>query len=84
MKHLARITRLPVEPVESLIQLIHGQKVILDSDLARVYGVTTARLNQQVKRNQERFPVDFVFQLSKTEYENLMLQIATSSSERGG
>jgi hypothetical protein len=58
--------------------------VILDSDLARIYGVTTTRLNQQVKRNQERFPEDFVFQLAKPEYENLMLQIATSSSGYGG
>jgi hypothetical protein len=58
--------------------------VILDSDLARIYGVTTARLNQQVKRNQERFPEDFVFQLTKPEHEDLMLQIATSSSGYGG
>ena len=55
------------------------ERVILDSDLARLYGVTTARLNQQVKRNVERFPSDFMFQLTKEEYESLMLQIATSS-----
>jgi phage regulator Rha-like protein len=79
-----KLTHLAAEPLESLILLIRGQKVILDSDLARIYGVTTARLNQQVKRNQERFPDDFVFQLTKTEYENLMLQIATSRSGYGG
>jgi hypothetical protein len=76
-----------VEPIKRVVLCIHevrGQKVILDFDLARIYGVTTARLNQQVKRNQERFPKDFVFQLTKDEYENLMLQIATSSPGYGG
>jgi len=72
------------EQVETLIRIIRGQKLILDSDLARIDGVTTARLNQQIKRNQERFPEDFVFRLTKTEYEDLMLQIATSSSGYGG
>ncbi len=57
---------------------------MLDADLAAVYGVTTARLNQQVKRNSERFPIDFVFQLSSAEYESLMLQFATSKPGRGG
>ncbi len=77
-------TYLPTVRVETLIRVVRAQRVILDSDLARIYGVTTARLNQQVKRNQERFPDDFVFQLTKTEYENLMLQFATSSSGYGG
>ncbi|MEI7500016.1 MAG: ORF6N domain-containing protein [Bacteroidota bacterium] len=54
---------------------------MIDSDLARIYGVTTARLNQQVTRNQDRFPSDFMFELSLEEYRNLMLQIATSSSQ---
>jgi len=58
--------------------------VILDADLAKLYGVTTARLNQQVKRNLERFPSDFMFELTKKEYESLMLQIATSSVTHGG
>jgi hypothetical protein len=57
---------------------------MLDTDLARIYGVTTARLNQQVKRNQERFPPDFMFQLSPEEWRALMLQSATSNSTRGG
>jgi hypothetical protein len=69
-----------VEPVESLIRVIRGQRVILDSDLARVYGVTTKKLNQAVKRNRQRFPSDFAFQLTPEEVANLRSQIVTSSS----
>ena len=58
---------IPIERVEETILLIRGQKVILDTDLARLYGVTTKRLNEQVKRNRERFPEDFMFQLTKKE-----------------
>jgi len=65
----------------SQIYLIRGRKVMLDSDLARIYGVNTSRLNQQVARNKERFPSEFMFELAMKEYRNLMLQIATSSSE---
>jgi hypothetical protein len=72
------------EPVESLIRLIRGQRVILDSDLATIYKVSTARLNQQVRRNTERFPEDFAFQLTPDEFAGLMLQIATSNKGRGG
>lgn len=54
--------------VEALIRTIRGEKVILDSDLAQLYGVTTSRLNEQVKRNLERFPSDFVFRLTRTEF----------------
>jgi hypothetical protein len=75
---------IPVERVEQRIFVIRGQKVILDSDLATLYGVTTARLNEQVKRNKERFPVDFMFQLCKEEFGNLKSQFATSSSMWGG
>jgi hypothetical protein len=57
----------PSERVESAILLLRGQKVILDADLARLYGATTKRLNEQVKRNQERFPEDFLFQLTTEE-----------------
>jgi hypothetical protein len=53
--------------VESLIQLVRGQKVIIDADLAQLYGVSTMRLNEQVKRNRNRFPQDFVFQLTSME-----------------
>jgi hypothetical protein len=67
------------ENIASKIFLIRGERVMLDSDLAQIYGVTTARLNQQVNRNLQRFPIDFMFELTKSEYENLMLQNATSS-----
>lgn len=72
--------QLPVENnVESLIRVIRGQQVMLDRDLAELYGVETRRLNEQVKRNIERFPEDFMFQLTPNEFDNLKSQIATSS-----
>ena len=58
---------IPVERIERSILLIRGHKVMLDADLARLYGVTTKRLNEQVKRNRERFPEDFVFKLTDSE-----------------
>jgi hypothetical protein len=67
-------------PLDSLILTLRGQKVILDADLAELYGVPNKRLNEQVKRNAERFPDDFMFQLSAEEWTNLKSQIATSSS----
>ena len=69
----------PLENIENLIQVIRGKQVILDRDLARLYGVETKRLNQQVQRNIERFPADFMFQLSKEEAESLRSQFATSN-----
>jgi len=69
--------------VESLILFIHDRRVILDSDLARLYGVSTARLNEQVKRNPDRFPSDFMFTLSREEFTALISQNATSKG-RGG
>ena len=72
--------QLPVEnKVESLIRVIRGQQVMLDRDLAELYGVETRRLNEQVKRNIERFPEDFMFQLTSNEFDNLKSQIAISS-----
>ena len=72
--------QLPVEnKVESLIRVIRGQQVMLDRDLAELYGVETKRLNEQVKRNIERFPEDFMFQLTSNEFDNLKSQFATSS-----
>jgi len=70
-----------VEQIESLILTIRGKQVILDRDLARLYGVETKRLNEQVRRNIERFPEDFMFQLSKDEFESWKSQIATSNGE---
>jgi hypothetical protein len=64
--------------VESAIYLIRGQRVMLDSDLAAIYGVPTKRLNEQLRRNRHRFPEDFAFQLTAGEYRNLKSQIATS------
>ena len=64
--------------VESLIRVIRGQQVMLDRDLAVLYGVETRRLNEQVKRNIERFPEDFMFQLTKEETEILKCQFGIS------
>ena len=64
--------------------MIRGQKVMVDEDLAELYGVPTKRLNQQVSRNRKRFPDDFMFRLTKTEAEALRLQFATSKKGRGG
>jgi len=75
---------IPLERVQSRILLIRGQKVILDSDLAELYGVPVKRLNEQVKRNAERFPPDFMFRLTAEESEHLKSQIATSSRDWGG
>lgn len=71
-------------PVESRILLLRGEKVILDRDLAELYGVSVKRLNEQVKRNQERFPADFMFRLAASEDQILRSQIATSNRARGG
>ena len=68
----------PLENIENLIHVIRGKQVMLDRDLARLYGVETGRLNEQVKRNIERFPEDFMFQLSKDEFENWKSQFAIS------
>ena len=74
---------IPNEIIENKIFLIREQKVMLDSDLADLYNVETKRLNEQVKRNLKRFPDDFMFQLSETEFTNLKSQFATSK-KRGG
>ncbi len=62
----------PVEKIEKAILLIRGQKVMLDADLAKLYGVSTKVLNQAVKRNQRRFPADFMFRLTKHEKNELV------------
>ena len=72
------------EIIFSKIYYIRGQKVMLDSDLAELYEVTTKRLNEQVKRNIQRFPEDFMFQLNENEWQSLRSQIATSKTGRGG
>jgi hypothetical protein len=70
---------LSIGEITQRIHLIRGQRVLLDADLAAFYGETTKRLNQQVNRNRERFPEDFMFQLNEEEFANLRLQFATSS-----
>ena len=75
---------LALQKIAPLIHQIRGERVILDSDLARIYGVSTTRLNEQVKRNAERFPEDFAFRLNKEELANLMSQFAISSPQPGG
>ena len=71
-------------PVESRILILRHQRVILDSDLAELYGVPAKQLNQQTKRNRERFPTDFMFQLTVEEHNSLRSQIVTSKKGRGG
>jgi len=72
------------ERIERAIFLIRGQKVILDTELAKLYGVAVGRLNEAVKRNIERFPNDFMFQLSFQDLRALRSQIAISKPVRGG
>jgi hypothetical protein len=70
--------------IEKMIYMIRGEKVMLDSDLAELYGVETKALNRQVTRNKIRFPDDFMFRLSIDEYESLRCQNGTSNEGRGG
>jgi phage regulator Rha-like protein len=83
-KHPRKIVAASPRPLEGLIHVIRGQKVMLDSDLAELYEVPTKRLNEAVKRNPGRFPTRFMFQLSQDETGSLRSQFATSSQSRGG
>jgi len=74
---------LPIESIEKSILLIRGHKVLLDVHLSALYGVTTKRLNEQVRRNRARFPEDFMFQLTSEEAASLRSQFATSNKGRG-
>ncbi|HBL18282.1 MAG: hypothetical protein A2X36_10340 [Elusimicrobia bacterium GWA2_69_24] len=74
----------PINEISRRIFLVRGRRVMLDSDLAAMYGETTARLNQQVRRNIRRFPEEFMFELSREEYAGLMLQSAISKKGSGG
>jgi hypothetical protein len=73
-----------VEQVARSIRVLRGHKVLFDAELAALYGVTTGRLNQQVRRNRSRFPPDFLFELTGAEFSALMLQNAISKPGRGG
>ena len=68
-----------LQKIKSLIFEVHGLQIMLDEDLAKIYQVETKRLNEAVKRNIDRFPAEFMFQLTKKEFENLKSQFATSS-----
>jgi phage regulator Rha-like protein len=74
----------PAFAVESRIFFLRHHRVILDADIAKLYGVPVKRLNEQVKRNQDRFPSDFMFRLTEKEHAALRSQIATSKKSRGG
>lgn len=78
------LSLIPIGSISERILLVRGVKVMLDADLAGIYGVPTMRLNEQVKRNRDRFPSDFMFQLTKGEAGCLISQIATSKNGRGG
>lgn len=77
-------TARPSKPIDTRIQILRGERVMLDSDLAAVYDVSTSHLNQAVKRNRRRFPPDFAFQLTAREVRNLRSQSVISSSSHGG
>lgn len=72
------------DKIQNLVRVVRGQRVMLDSDLARLYGVTTAALNQAVQRNADRFPEDFAYQLTQQEFMGLISQIVISNASRGG
>ena len=76
---------IPVEVIDKRIYYIRNHKIMLDSDLAKIYGIPTHRLNETVKRNRDRFPEDFMFQITKDEQQALISQNAISKKQgRGG
>ena len=81
---MANTALVSIERIEKAIYLIRGEKVMLDRDLAALYGVETKMLNRAVKRNLKRFPADFMFQLTAEETDALRYQIGTSNKGRGG
>jgi ORF6N domain len=72
---------MPIEQIDAMIHTIRGVRVMLDRDLARIYGVPTFRFNEAIKRNRHRFPRDFVFQLTREEFDSLISQNAMSKRE---
>jgi ORF6N domain len=71
----------PIEQIDGMIHTIRGVRVMLDSDLAKIYGVPTFRFNEAIKRNRHRFPPDFIFQLTRAEFDSLKSQIVMSKRE---
>ena len=84
MAQAKRSALVPVHDITRTILVLRGQRVLLDAELAALYGVTTKRLNEQVRRNLDRFPADFMFQLTAAEATALRSQFATSNTKRGG
>jgi ORF6N domain len=72
----------PIEQIDGMIRTVRGARVILDSDLAKIYGVPTFRFNEAIKRNRHRFPPDFMFQLTREEFNSLKSQIAMSKRQK--
>ena len=72
---------IPIEQIDQMIRTIRGTRVILDSDLPKIYGVPTFRFNEAIKRNRHRFPEDFMFQLTREEFNSLKSQIAMSGRQ---
>ena len=83
-KDLVAVLRLATQRISERIEFVRGERVLLDSDLAALYGVETKALNRAMKRNRERFPNDFMFQLSAVEFDALRCQTGTSNIGRGG
>ena len=75
---------IPIEQIDEMIRTIRGVRVMLDRDLAKIYGVPTFRFNEAIKRNRHRFPPDFMFELSREEFDDLISQNAMSKPRRGG
>ena len=73
---------IPIEQIDGMIRTVRGSRVILDSDLAKIYGVPTFRINEAIKRNRHRFPPDFMFQLTREEFNSLKSQIAMSKRQK--
>ena len=84
MAKASKTLLIPDEIVMNKIYLIRGQKVMIDNDLADLYDIETKRLKEAVRRNSDRFPEDFMFELTQKEFESLRSQIATSKTGRGG
>jgi phage regulator Rha-like protein len=82
-KSSTSIAVVQTEQIEEVIHVLRGERVLLDTDLAELYGVETRRLNEQVRRNLERFPADFMFQLTEAEWASLRSQIVTLKPSRG-
>jgi ORF6N domain-containing protein len=72
---------IPIEQIDEMIRTIRGTRVMLDRDLAKIYGVPTFRFNEAIKRNRHRFPEDFMFQLTREEFNSLKSQIAMSGRQ---